>query len=163
MIGWSSWKKKEGIFCTVHFVWQIFFNICVLSQFKVYWIHFQTIHTFTYQKTLHHKRLLTAFKIVESLQCVLKLKSARLIQKLTENFTKSWLYWFTPKQLVSKFKDVLLDRIEHEYLFYCSNLVDNSWFLISNPHKYYNVIQKRSCSLSTTVHRRFKAWWKFGS
>ena len=26
----------------------IFFNICVLSQFIVYWIHFQNKHTFTY-------------------------------------------------------------------------------------------------------------------
>ena len=27
-----------------------FFKICVLSQCRVYWIHFQNIHTFTYQK-----------------------------------------------------------------------------------------------------------------
>ena len=32
-------------------------------------------------------------------------------------------------------KDVLLDRIEHAYLFYCSNLVANSCFLIFNSHK----------------------------
>ena len=31
----------------------------------------------------------------------------------------------------------LIDRIEHEYLFYCSNLVVNSYFLISNPRKYH--------------------------
>ena len=31
-----------------------FFKICVLSQCIVYWIHFQNIHTFTYQKTLLH-------------------------------------------------------------------------------------------------------------
>ena len=51
-------KKKEGIFCTVYFVWRKFFNICVLSECIVYWIHiqihFQNIHTFTYQKTLLH-------------------------------------------------------------------------------------------------------------
>ena len=34
-------------------------------------------------------------------------------------------------------KDVLLDRIEHAYLFYCFDLVVNSSFLISNPHKYH--------------------------
>ena len=34
-------------------------------------------------------------------------------------------------------KNVLFDRIEHEYLFYCSNLVVNSCFSISNPHKYH--------------------------
>ena len=32
----------------------IFFNICVLSQCTVYWIHCQNIYTFTYQKTLIH-------------------------------------------------------------------------------------------------------------
>ena len=34
-------------------------------------------------------------------------------------------------------KDFLLDRIEHEFLFYCSDLVANSCFLISNPQKYH--------------------------
>ena len=31
-----------------------FFNICVFSWCLLYWIHFQNIHTFTYQKTLLH-------------------------------------------------------------------------------------------------------------
>ena len=44
-----------------------FFNIWVLSQCIVYWIHFQNIHTFTYQKTLLHILFLLVFKIVESL------------------------------------------------------------------------------------------------
>ena len=35
-------------------------------------MHFQNIHTFTYQKTLLHTLLLLVFKIVESLQCILK-------------------------------------------------------------------------------------------
>ena len=50
----------------------IFFNICVLSQCIVYWIFFQNIRTFSYQKTLLHTLLLLAFKVVESLQCILK-------------------------------------------------------------------------------------------
>ena len=29
-----------------------FFNICVITQCIVYWINFQNLHTFTYQKTL---------------------------------------------------------------------------------------------------------------
>ena len=33
--------------------------------------------------------------------------------------------------------DVLIDRIEHEYLFYCSNLVTYGCFLIFNSHKYH--------------------------
>ena len=47
-----------------------FFNICVLSQCKVYWINFQNIYTFTYQKTLLHALLLLVFKIFKSLQCI---------------------------------------------------------------------------------------------
>ena len=35
------------------------------------------------------------------------------------------------------FIDTLLDRMEHEQLFYCSNLDVNSCFLISNPHQYH--------------------------
>ena len=34
-------------------------------------------------------------------------------------------------------KDILLDRIEYEFLFNCSNLVVNICFLISNRHKYH--------------------------
>ena len=33
---------------------KIFFNICVLSQCIVYWIHLQNKHTFSHQKTLLH-------------------------------------------------------------------------------------------------------------
>ena len=64
-------RKKEGIFCTIYFVWRKFFNISVLSQCIVYWIHFQNIHTFTYQKTLLHTFLQLVFSIGESLQCIL--------------------------------------------------------------------------------------------
>ena len=41
------------LFCPKEF---FFFNICVLFQCTVYWIHFQNIHTFTYQKTLFQNR-----------------------------------------------------------------------------------------------------------
>ena len=48
-------EKKEGIFCIVCFVRRkFFFNICILSNCMVYWIYFQNIHTFTYQKILFH-------------------------------------------------------------------------------------------------------------
>ena len=54
VMSWSLQKKKEGISCTAHFIRRNFFNICVSSQYIVYWIHFQNIHTFTYQKSLLH-------------------------------------------------------------------------------------------------------------
>ena len=47
-----------------------FFKICVLSQCIVYWIHFQSIHTFTYQKALLHTLLLLVSKIVKILRSV---------------------------------------------------------------------------------------------
>ena len=53
-MSWGSRKENEGSFCTVYFVLKKFFNICVLSQCILYWIHFQNTHTFTYQKTLLH-------------------------------------------------------------------------------------------------------------
>ena len=47
-------------------------NLCVLSKCIVYWIHFQNIYTFAYQKTLLHTLLLLVFKTVENLLCILK-------------------------------------------------------------------------------------------
>ena len=41
--------------------------------------HFQNIHTFTYQTTLLHTLLLLVFKIVESLQCILKKKHIKCL------------------------------------------------------------------------------------
>ena len=48
-----------------------FFNICVLSQCIVYWIPFQNIQSFTYQKNVTSYTFLPAFKIVKSLQCII--------------------------------------------------------------------------------------------
>ena len=39
VMSWNSRKKKESIFCKVYFVSKKLINICVLSQFIVYWIH----------------------------------------------------------------------------------------------------------------------------
>ena len=54
VISWSSRKKKEVIFSTIYFVRKKFLNICVLFHCIECWIHFQNIHTFTYQKSLLH-------------------------------------------------------------------------------------------------------------
>ena len=48
VISWSSRKKKVPFILSE----LKFFNICILSQCIVYWIHFQNTHTFTYQKAL---------------------------------------------------------------------------------------------------------------
>ena len=59
----QKWKS-------IYFVCKKFFNICVLFQCMVYWINFQNMYTFTYQKTLLHTLLLLVFKIVEILQFI---------------------------------------------------------------------------------------------
>ena len=49
----GAWERKKRAF-SVSFILSEgnFFKICVLYQCIVYWIHFQNMHTFTYQKTL---------------------------------------------------------------------------------------------------------------
>ena len=50
VMSWGLRKKKEGIFLPFILSEGNLFKICVLSQYIVYWIHFQNIHTFTYKK-----------------------------------------------------------------------------------------------------------------
>ena len=73
MMSRSSQKKKKRIFVLFSCSEVNFFNTCVLSPCILYGIHFQNIHTFTYQKPLLHTLLLLAFKIIKSLQCILKM------------------------------------------------------------------------------------------
>ena len=85
VMSWSSRKKKEDIFCTAYFVQRNFFSICVLSKCIVYWIHFQNIHTFTYQKTVLYR----LFCLFESLQYQPNIAS--FISYLSENVRWSFL------------------------------------------------------------------------
>ena len=64
-----------------------FFKICVLSQCIVYCIHFQNIHTFTYQKTLLYTLLLRVSKIVKAFTVSLNMKQGWY--KLRSNVTKN--------------------------------------------------------------------------
>ena len=76
---WTLWKKKKSIFCIVNFVRRnFFFNICVVSQCIVSWIHFRNIHTFTNMKALLRTLVLLVFKTVQSLHCILNLSSFEL-------------------------------------------------------------------------------------
>ena len=68
-------KRKKGAFFVPFILFEgNFFKICILSQYIVYWIHFQNIHTFTNQKTLLLKLLLLGFKIIKSLQRILNVQ-----------------------------------------------------------------------------------------
>ena len=70
---WVRARKKKAFFVSFILSEGKFFTIYVLSQCVVYWINFQNIHSFTYQKILFHTLLLLVFKIVKNLQCILKL------------------------------------------------------------------------------------------
>ena len=70
-----------------------FFKIC---KQIVYWIHFQNIHIFTYQKTSYHTLLLLVSKIVESLHCILKF---RIVFKCLKTFNL-YLYCLHARQTI---------------------------------------------------------------
>ena len=70
VMSWSLQKIKDVIFGTVYFVWREFCNICILAQCIVYWIRFQNIYTFTYQKTVLDTLFLLVIKVFESLQFI---------------------------------------------------------------------------------------------
>ena len=57
-----------------------FFSIFDLSQCILYWIHFQNIHTFTYQKTLLHTLF---YLFLKSSKAFSGLRSSGLILKMS--------------------------------------------------------------------------------
>ena len=57
-------RKKRSFFVSFILSERNFFKICISSQYIVYWIYFQNIYAFIYQKTLLHTLLLLVFKIV---------------------------------------------------------------------------------------------------
>ena len=65
-------KEKKGIFCTIYFVQKNFFDIfCFISMYVV----LNTLSEYTYfyiSKSVTLYTFLPIFKIVESLQCILK-------------------------------------------------------------------------------------------
>ena len=65
-------RKKSSFFEPFILSQRNFFKICISPLCIVYWMRFQNIQTFTYQKALLHRLLLLNSKIVESLQCILK-------------------------------------------------------------------------------------------
>ena len=71
-------RKKRAFFILLILSEAIFFNIFVLSQCIVYWIHFQNIHTCSYQKPL----LYTLFCLF------LKLPQAFSVSSSTVSFLK---------------------------------------------------------------------------
>ena len=85
-------RKKRAFFVPFVLSEGNLFKIRVLSQCIMYWIHFQNIHTFTYQKTLLHTLLLLVSKIIKSLQCIPKVYE--VINCLNKNLI-THLVWYT--------------------------------------------------------------------
>ena len=106
VINWSSWKKKDGIFCMNPLFCLLFIVYYVLSQCIVYWIQFQNIYTFLYQETLHNSyTFLIVLKIVGSQQCILKgcvrynFTSLFCMSKREDLWKKENVFYFTSKAL----------------------------------------------------------------
>ena len=96
-------RKKRAFFVPFILSEGNFFNICVLSQCIVYWIHFQNIHTFTYQKILLHTLLLLVSKIDKSLQYILS------------HFHLRWSFSANPWNSTTFFSDL---NCFYSFLFY---------------------------------------------
>ena len=126
-------KEKRGHFCTVYFVRRTFLKNFVLSQCIVYWIHFQNIHTFTYQKTLLHTLLLLVSNIVEDPRVSLRLKT-RLLGLVSEPIRKNNNFdWKKNHQTVKcKFKSMRLKSycwLQIQKHVACSNIGINVNFI----------------------------------
>ena len=95
--------KKETFFLTFISSKGNFFNISVLSQCIVYWINFQRIHIFTYQKNITFYNF-ACFEICLfwSLQFVFKKNKTPLTSKVKVEVVleqKQKWYWRTKKYL----------------------------------------------------------------
>ena len=123
-------EENREHFFTLYFLWSNFFNICVISQCIVYWIHFQKIHTSTYQKSLLHTLLLRVFKIVESLQCILN-TFISLNNFITYSVTQSKTSCINVRYDSQKRKRWLWSLLFHLFVF------QNVAFVINVTAKYF--------------------------
>ena len=100
-----SWRKKRVFFVPFILSEGLFFNICVWSQRRVYWINFQIIYNFTNQKALLHK-------IVESFPCILKypLRVTEVVEIFCSVLLESTLL-FTKH--LSKFELILVHPVDN--------------------------------------------------
>ena len=126
-----------------------FFNFCVLPHCIVFWIHFQNIHTFTYQKTILHRLLLLVFEIIECLQCILETiicQQASLPQKKI-NFKK--------KKIDLYFNDLWFDIFNFYFSFKFLHLTVAVKLVPVQPYdrKYFSV-KAANASLFSTANRK---------
>ena len=92
---WARKRKKETTF--VHLVLSElnFFNICVFSQCTVYyWVQFQNIHAFTYQKALLHTPFSMFLKSTNAFSVSLSLGRDTLSKKTLCTFFRYEYFFF---------------------------------------------------------------------
>ena len=76
---WSSQKKKRAYFVLFTLSKRIFSTFFVLSQCMLYWIHFQNIHTFTYQKALLYTLFCRFLKSSKAFSVSLRARSLAIL------------------------------------------------------------------------------------
>ena len=104
VVNWSSQNKKRINF--LHLFYQRnFFKICGLSECIEYWISFQNIHAFTYQKALLNTRV--QIKYIAIAKCNLFFHYHK--KNLTLLFSQSKLGAKQKKQMLIPF--ILLDHV----------------------------------------------------
>ena len=84
-------ETREHFLYRLFYPKEYFFNTCVTSQRKVHRIHFQNIHTFTYQKTFLHAHLCLFLKSLKTFSVSL-IKS----NKFTTLLKKRLWHWCFP-------------------------------------------------------------------
>ena len=89
LMSWSSRKKKEDIFCTIYFIrMEDFYDLCFISMYSALnalleYTYFYLSKNITSCTFVH---ALLVFKIVESLQCILKKQRLNPIKSLSKTY-----------------------------------------------------------------------------
>ena len=118
MTSWSS-RKKELIFFTFILSEGHFFNIWILSQLIMYWINFQNIHTFTYQKYYFIHFCCLSLKSSKALSVSLRKAKKQHFRKLASKGT------MTNKEFWNTAKPFLIIKSAQENFPF---LLPSTWF-----------------------------------
>ena len=121
-----------------------FFNICVLSQCIMYWIKFQNIHTFTYQKTLLYTLFCLFLKSLIALNVsviiiiykeILYLNNSTKENQIWTNKTKSSLGTIKRNK-----KNMYLTHFFPMFPFYIGKRVHGTLFLLKSNSSFQSIM-----------------------
>ena len=134
-MSWSSRKKKGHFLYCLFYLRNLFFNICILSQCIVYWIHFQNIHTFTYQKALLHRLMENSYHShMEGMDHLFGPRSI-LLNFSTNLFIRVLLRWYYERPS----KGSKSDFLSYRATLILSEKVKLSHFFRGNKTKNFNL------------------------